>query len=191
VQRIVVVGSGGVGKTTLAAALAARLGVPHVELDSLYWGPNWTGSGGSPEGDERFRSRVAAAVSGDAWVVDGNYSVARRVLWPRADTVVWLDYPLPLVLGRLLRRTMRRAWTRELLWGTNRESFRELLSRDSLIWWVLTTHHRRRRTYAAMPGTPEFAHLAFVRLCSPQETEAWLAAAAGERHKQGGLPAQS
>jgi adenylate kinase family enzyme len=175
-QRIVVVGTSGAGKTTLAARLAARLGVPHVELDSLYWGPNWTGSGGSPEADERWRQRVASAASGDAWVVDGNSSVARRVLWPRADTIVWLDYSLPLVFWRVLRRSLRRALTREVLWGTNRESVRGLFANDSLLWWVLTTYHRRRRTYAAMPGQAEYAHLCFVRLCSPQETERWLAA---------------
>jgi adenylate kinase family enzyme len=150
------------------------LDVPHVELDSLFWGPRWTGSSGSPEAAERFRKRVADATNGDTWVVDGNYSQVRDVLWPRADTIVWLDYPLALVFWRVLRRSVWRAFTGELLWGTNRESLRGLLAKDSLLWWVLKTHARRRRTFAALPGQPDYAHLRFVRLCSPQEMERWV-----------------
>jgi adenylate kinase family enzyme len=98
------VGSTGSGKTTFARALASILGVPRVELDELNWGPNWM-----PFDDATFRKRVAAATSGDAWVVDGNYGGrgARDIVWPRADTVVWLDLPLHITLARLWRRSVR------------------------------------------------------------------------------------
>ena len=174
-RRVVVIGSSGAGKTTLAAELAARLGVPHVELDSIFWGPNWTALGGSPEGDAKFRARIVEATAGDAWVVDGNYSsVAPGVLWPRTDTIVWLDYPLPLVFLRVLRRSLRRAITRELLWGTNRESLREhLFSKDSLLLYLLRTHHARQRRFAERLARPELAHATIVRLRSPAETDAW------------------
>ncbi|HEX5414033.1 MAG TPA: AAA family ATPase, partial [Chloroflexota bacterium] len=69
VNRLVVVGITGSGKTTLASTLAARLGYPHVELDALYWDSNWT-----PAPREVFRARVAAAIATDHWVADGNYS---------------------------------------------------------------------------------------------------------------------
>nr|MBF6590244.1 hypothetical protein [Ktedonobacterales bacterium] len=98
-QRIAVLGTSGSGKTTLAAALAHRLAVPHVELDALHWGPDWT-----PTPTAVLRERVAAALHGDGWVVDGNYSALRDTIWSRADTLVWLDYSLPLVLARLTRR---------------------------------------------------------------------------------------
>src|SRR5205809_1832315 len=89
-RRVVVVGTTGSGKTTLAGRLAQRLGVPHVELDALHWEANWVEAG-----DEVFRERAARALTGSAWVVDGNYSKVRDIVWGRADMVVWLDYPLP------------------------------------------------------------------------------------------------
>src|SRR5579871_6058918 len=89
-HRIVVVGSTGSGKTTLARHLACRLHLAHVELDALHWDANWV-----PAPTPIFRERVDAALSGPAWAVDGNYSKVRDIVWPRADTVIWLDYPLP------------------------------------------------------------------------------------------------
>src|SRR4051794_37995613 len=102
-RRVVVVGTSGSGKTTLAATLARRLCVPHVELDALHWGPHWTAVDPAD-----FRARVAAAVAGPAWVCDGNYSPVRDLVWARADTLVWLDYPMGLVFRRVLFRTLRR-----------------------------------------------------------------------------------
>jgi len=97
-----VVGTSCSGKTSLARAIASRLDLPHVELDALFWGPNWT-----PVPDDTFRARVADAVAGDQWVIDGGYSTIRSLIWERADTVVWLDYPMHLVLGRCVNQGRR------------------------------------------------------------------------------------
>jgi adenylate kinase family enzyme len=169
VRRIVVVGTSGSGKTALARGLAERLGYPHVELDALHWRPNWT----STPGDE-FRDRVMRAVDGDAWVVDGNYSVVRDIIWNRADTIVWLDYALPVILWRLLSRTVRRVLTRQELWAGNRENLRLMFSRDSIFWWALHTYRKHRRTYAAVFSEPAHGHLTIVRLRSPRACAAWL-----------------
>ena len=175
-RRVVVIGSGGSGKTTMAGALARRLGVPHVELDGLYWGPGWKGAGDSPQGEAKFRRQVEEATAGEGWVTDGNYGSVRDMLWARADTIVWLDYPLWFVLGRLLRRTVRRALTREELWGTNRESFRlSFLSRDSILLFVLKTHGRRRKQFAEILARGEMGHATVVRLRSPAAADEWLA----------------
>ena len=169
-RRIVVVGTTGSGKTVLAQRLARHLGLPYVELDVLHWGPNW-----SQVPPEAFRARVAEAVAGEAWVVDGNYSRVRDLVWSRADTVVWLDYSLPVILGRLFRRTLWRILCREELWSGNRERFREqFLSRESLFLWALRTYRRRRREYPALFGRPEYAHLTVVRLRSPRQARRWL-----------------
>lgn len=174
-KRVAVVGTTGSGKTAVARQLAQALNVPHVELDALYWGPNWT----EPP-VEVFRARVARALSGEAWVADGNYSKVRDIVWRQADTLVWLDVPLWLVLWHLVRRTMQRIVRQERLWSGNRERLRTgVFSRNSLFVWALRTYWRRRRDYTALPRQPEYAHLILVRLRSPGQTQAWLAAMAG------------
>ena len=91
-RRIVVVGTTGSGKTTVAAELAKRLHAPHVELDALHWGPAWT-----EVPDDVFRERTLEAIARDSWVADGNYHQIRDILWPRADAILWLDYSFPVV----------------------------------------------------------------------------------------------
>jgi len=167
-QRIAVVGTTGSGKTTLAHRLAHRLDIPHVELDALHWGPDWI-----PVPTAIFRERIARALSGRQWVVDGNYGKVRDIVWGRADTVVWLDYALPVVVGRLLWRTLRRVVTREELWSGNREGVRGTLSHDSILLWALRTYWRRRREYPALFASPEHAHLTDMRLPSPRATGDW------------------
>ena len=172
--RIVVVGSTGSGKTWLAKELSRRFDVPHVELDALNWDPDWTAV--AQAAPEVFRERVRGAVSGGAWVVDGNYGAARDLVWPRAMALVWLDYPLRVVVWRTFWRTLKRTFTRETLWNGNKERFRaQFLSRDSLFLWVLKTYWRRRREYPGILGRPEHALLRVFRHHSPGKTRAWLA----------------
>lgn len=169
-QRVVIVGTTGAGKSTLAERLAARLGGAFVDIDALNWGPDWT-----PAPVPILRERLSAALAGDCWAVAGNYSKVRDIAWGRADTLIWLDYPLPLTLWRLFRRTVRRVFTRQELWAGNRERFREqFASRDSLFLWALKTHYRRRREYPAELARPEYAHLRVLRFRRPGEVEPWL-----------------
>ena len=175
-RRIAIVGTSGSGKTTLAQQLARRLGIPHIELDALHWEPNWT-----PAPLEVFRERTAQALSGEAWATDGNYSRVRDIVWSRADTVVWLDYPLPVIMARVTRRTMRRSLTRQELWNGNRERLWEAcFSRDAIIWWALRTYRRRKQEYPILLSQPEHAHLAVVHLQSPRAAGDWLAAQRAE-----------
>jgi hypothetical protein len=168
--RINVVGTSCSGKTTLARELARRLGLPYVEFDALFWGSDWT-----PVAPEVFRARLAAALDGQDWVADGGYASVRDITWARADTVVWLDFPMATVLWRWARRTVVRIRSQDEFWpGTsNRESVGNALRRGGLLWWILRTHHRRRRTMrAAILERPE---LRWIRLRSPAEADAWLA----------------
>lgn len=169
-RRIVVVGTSGSGKTTLASRLAQHLEIPHVELDALHWDPNWT-----QVSRQVFRERITQALSSETWATDGNYSTAREVIWPRADTVVWLDYSLAVILWRITSRTIRRIVTREELWNENRERFStSFLSRDSIILWSLQSYRRRRREYPLLFAQPEHAHLRVVHLRSPKEARQWV-----------------
>ncbi|MBW4459777.1 MAG: adenylate kinase [Nodosilinea sp. WJT8-NPBG4] len=168
--RISIVGTTGSGKTTLARQVAQRCLLSHVELDALQWEPNWT-----PGEPQVFRDRVRLALSGDRWVVDGNYSAVRDIVWEKADTVVFLDYPFGLVMGRLLRRTWRRSLHQEELWNGNRETFRQsFFSRDSILVWLLRTYWKKRKQYPALFQQPEYAHLSTVHLRSPKAAEEWL-----------------
>jgi adenylate kinase family enzyme len=170
VKRVVVQGTSGSGKTTVARTLAGRLGVAYVELDALNHGPNW-----SEASDDELRQRVLAAIDGrDDWVVDGNYE--RKfgdLVLERADTVVWLDLPLRVCLARLWRRTSGRIRDDVELWNGNKESWRGVLwGRDSLFAWTVRSHVRRRRTFAA--HLERLPNLDVVRLRSAGEVEAWL-----------------
>ena len=169
-QRISVVGTTGCGKTTVARELSRFLNLPHIELDALYWDENWTGVS-----DSVFEERVRAAVEGERWVIDGNYSRIRHLVWGRAQTVVFLDYTFGIVFWQLLKRTFRRSFSGEVLWSGNRESFsKSILSRDSILLWMLQTYRRRRRNYAKYFQWAKYAHLQVVHLRNPQMTEAWL-----------------
>ena len=154
--------------------MARRLDIPFVELDALAWGPNW-----KLVPVEDFKERVARAVEGDSWVIDGNYGGrgARDLVWPRADTVIWLDLPLGAIFIRLFRRAVRRSRSGEELWpGTgNRETLRNhFLSRDSLFWWALKTYRRRRRELPVILARPEYAHLVVHRFRRSEEAATWL-----------------
>lgn len=169
-RRIVVVGSTGAGKTSLATALSSRLGIPHVELDSLHWEADWT-----PASTPAFRVRVSEALASDAWVVDGNYGSVRDLVWPRAETIVWLDYGLPIIMWRLTRRTLQRVRTGHELWNGNRERLGTVFSRESLYIWAIKTHGKRRREYPGFVQEPEHRHLQIVRLSTPAQAKRWLA----------------
>ena len=126
-----------------------------------------------------FRSRVAEVAAGERWVIDGGYSDVRDLVWARADSVVWLDYPLAVTLSRLVRRIVARIRDGSELWpGTgNRETIRnQLVSRDPLVWFAIRTHRGRRRRIAAMLARREYAHLEVHRFREPREAERWLQA---------------
>lgn len=168
--RVLVIGNSAAGKSTLARRLARVVGGPHIELDALHWGPNW-------QPREDFARSVDEASRGPRWVADGNYSSVRQTLWPRATTVVWLNYSLPRTFWRGLRRTAHRWLTRQELWSSNRESIRTtLFSRDSILWWILTTHANRRREFTSLRATSEFSQLRWIEFTSPRLAEEWLGA---------------
>jgi adenylate kinase family enzyme len=180
VRRISVVGNSGSGKTTLARKLAAALAIPHLELDSMFHQPGWQ------ELDrELFRERVAAFTEAPGWVVDGNYSAVRDIVWSRADTVIWVDPPRHRVMRQVIWRTLRRTVTRVELWNGNREPWQNLYRLDpheSIIAWAWTSHHKYRERFARAQADPAFAHLTFIRLRTPVDSERLLRAVGSSAH---------
>ena len=173
-KRIAIVGTSGSGKTALTVRVAAKLGVPNLELDGVFHQPGWT-----PLGDAEFRERVGAFAAGDRWVVDGNYGVVRDLVWGTADMVVWLDLDRPVVMRRVVGRSIRRVVGRRPLWNGNRERPGNLIKRDpeeNIILWSWTTHGPNRLRYEAAMEDPTWSHVEFVRLRSAAAVEEWVAA---------------
>jgi len=169
-KRVVVVGTSCAGKTTLAGRVASNMSAVHHELDASFWGANWTQT---PR--DRFRAAVAEMVSGDEWVIDGNYSTVRDLTWSRATAVIWLNYSFGLIFSRALRRTCRRVFRREVIFSGNRESFQNaFLSKDSILWWVITTFRRQRRSYRQLIESGLYAPLSVIEFRNPDEAEDWL-----------------
>jgi len=168
--RVLVVGTSGAGKTALAARLARLLGGAHIELDEFKHGPNWT-----ERSADEMRTRTAAAIEGvNVWVADGNYSEVRDVLWPRATTMVWLDYSRPLVMSRVIRRSLGRVIARRELWNGNRSDWRRWGDPDHPIRWAWRTHAAKREEYEHLSARPEWSHLEVMRLRRPREAKALL-----------------
>lgn len=175
-ERIIVIGSSCSGKSTLARQLAEMLGLEFVELDALYWKPGWQSSDNG-----EFAASIATATAGGRWVVAGNYTGHTvESLWPRAEAIIWLDFPLALLIYRIVRRSWSRSRKKELLWGTNHEKFWPQLKlwdkEDSLIAYTVSTAGRRRAQFTAATGDERLAHVRFLRLKRPSQVAELLRA---------------
>lgn len=165
--RIAVVGTSGVGKSTLAKTLAQQFGIPHTELDAINWQPDWQAL---HETDvAKFKRRVAEAASAPAWVIDGNYGPVKDIVWDRATHVVWLDYERPVIMRRVIWRTLKRVFSSKPLWNGNREDWRRIFAADHPIRWAWDTFARRRTEFGSRVAEPRFAHLSVHRLKQPKD----------------------
>lgn len=170
-RRVLIAGVTGSGKTTLARRIGALWGLRHIEIDGLFHGPNWT-----PR--PQFLDDVRAFAAEDHWITEWQYAGkgTSRILGPRAQLVIWLDYPYRVVRGRLLRRTLMRRLLRTKLWNGNVEKpLWRRLGKDpeaNILHWQTRTLHKWSKRMPRI--AEEFPHLAIVRLRTPRETERWL-----------------
>lgn len=167
--RVLVAGLSGAGKTTLARALQGVLGIPHTEIDSLHHGPGW-------QPRPAFLDDVDALVAGDAWISEWQYGSARARLAARADTLVWLDPPLAVSMGRLVRRTLRRRMRRERLWHGNVEPpLRTFLTDPEHVVRYAWVHRRKYRDRLIPDVAAAHPELVIVHLRSQADVDRWLA----------------
>jgi adenylate kinase family enzyme len=169
VNRIVIIGTTGSGKTTLSHKLAEKLGLQFLDIDDFHWLPDWQ----ERSIDDRARL-VDEATNAPKWAISGNYSKLRPIIWPKADTVIWLDYSPLRTLWQLLRRSCSRAYTKEKICNGNTETFAKLITRDSIIVWFFKTYWKNRRQYASLDKQGDYPHIRFLRFSSPRQTQAWI-----------------
>lgn len=175
-HRIHITGNSCSGKSTLGQQLANLFGISFVDLDAINWQPNWVGL--STTNKREFEHRMVEATEGDAWVVAGSYmQFSQNVFWPRLHTVIWLDLPRPKLVIRLLIRSWKRWRSKELLWGTNQESFLGQLmvwrKNESLLYWIITQHQIKRDNMLQYMTDLRFTHIRFIRLTTISEIEAF------------------
>jgi adenylate kinase family enzyme len=138
---VLVIGSGGAGKSTVARRIAAATGLPLVHLDRLYWHPGWVATP-----DAEWERVVRDVVAGERWVIDGNYGGTLALRLAAADTVVFLDVPRIRCVMRVLRRGAQHR-------GQSREDMSpgcpERVSREFL-WWIWRYPATRRAGVLAL-----------------------------------------
>lgn len=172
-SRILVIGTSGSGKSTLARKISKALSVPDIELDALFWKPNWTQSS-----KEEFRAKIQESISEfSGFIIHGNYNQVRDLTWGNSDIVIWLDYSKKLVMWRVLKRSVLRILSREVLWSNNKESFRKnFLSKESIILWSWNTYAIRKKQYLELSEKPEYTNIKIIRIQTPKEADKLLQA---------------
>ena len=172
-NKIMVVGTAASGKTTFARNLAVQLQVDHIELDNLFWLDNWTESA-SIQFQEKFINRVRSMNKG--FVIDGNYSLIQNLILSEIDTVIWLDYSLRVNLYRVIKRSLYRVISQRKIWknSNNREHWAKLLSKDSIILWVVQTHGKNRLKYLQMMNATQCHHIKWLHFHKTEQLDEFL-----------------
>ena len=163
-RRVLVVGTSGAGKTTLAARIAARLGLPFHASDPFYWKPGW-----QPATAECVARHLADVMRSPEWVLDGNFERQWHDVWSRADCVVWLDYSLARVLWQVTARNLGWVLRREAVWSGNRMTVGRACSG---ILHAFQSHAGKRRRYVEYAA--KLNGVTVHRFASLRETDAWL-----------------
>ena len=163
--RILVVGTSGAGKTTVARQIAAQLGVNHHASDDFYWEPGW-----QPAAIGRVDYLLNQVLAHPSWVLDGNFEHRWEDIWNRADQIVWLDYSFPRVIWQVASRNVCWLFSSRSVWSGNRMT---LFRTMSGIRHSARSYHRKRKAY---PGyIAQLQHANVVRFRSRKQTETWLA----------------
>ena len=171
-KRINVIGTSGSGKSHFSQLLASKLGINYIEMDAVFWLPNW-----QHLETEEFLEKLTPLLAQDAWVLDGNQSKTNSLKWQYADTIIWLDYGFFHTFKQILIRSFKRALTKNEIWqGTgNHESFkRNFFSKDSVVLWMLQNYWLTKKKYGQLFANNQLNNIHFIRFTSPKEAQQFL-----------------
>ena len=170
-MRINVIGTSGRGKTTFGQELASVLQIPFIELDAIFWGPDWS----EPDDSELF-PKLSTALAGDHWVLDGNYTRTLDIKWERVETVIWLDFSFPRTVTQAVKRAVTRIISQEEIWPDtgNRESLKKLFSRDSIVLWTIQAYSRNKKKYPRYIASEQYRSIIFHRVRSPKQAREFI-----------------
>ncbi len=174
-MRINVIGTSGSGKTTFGRELTSALQIPFIELDAIFWGPDWS----EPDDSELF-PKLSAALAGDHWILDGNYTRTHDIKWERVETVIWLDFSFPRTVAQAVKRAVTRIISQEEIWPDtgNRETLKILFSRDSIVLWTIQAYSRNKNKYTRYIASEQYSSIIFHRIKSPRQAKIFLQYAA-------------
>jgi adenylate kinase family enzyme len=169
--RINVIGTSGSGKTTFGRKLAKVIDHPFIEMDAVYWGPNW-----SMPPDKEFFQLLRKILLAEDWVLDGNYTRTLDFKWDRVQAVVWLHFSFPRTVYQAIKRALTRLFDQEELWpGTgNRENVRMLFSRQSIVWYTISNYYRHTKRNSGYLEDERYNHIKFHHIRSPRQAELFL-----------------
>jgi adenylate kinase family enzyme len=169
-MRISIVGVSCAGKSSLAKLISEKLSIPYIEQDQLFWKPGW-----EIVSEEQFQKMVSKEIAKEKWVICGNFRETRPLVFDRVTHIVWLNYPLRIVLQRALKRSFNRVFKTQECCNGNYETFRHaFLSKNSIMYWILKTYKQRIQHYQNEKTIAEEKGINFIEFNHPSETVGWL-----------------
>ncbi|MFZ3231710.1 MAG: adenylate kinase [Pseudobdellovibrio sp.] len=174
-KKINIVGTTGTGKSTLSKRLAILLKSKHIEIDQIFWGPNWK----KPTNRDFYDNLKLSLEATHAWVLDGNYTKTTALKWAHAETVVWINLTFQQTLWQLCLRTLGRLISQKELWPNtgNKESiYGHLFTKDSIFYWFIKTFKGNQLKFKFEMDSSKWSHIQFIELTSNKEINLFVKA---------------
>ena len=169
-KRVLVIGTTGSGKTTMARKVAEIIDGTALDIDDFLWQPGWV-----QRPKEEMLAMLVEPLSQERWTLSGNNRKNRDFYWSRADTVIWLNYSFWVVFSRLLMRTIKRVVMKEEVMPGCVETFHsQFLSKDSLLVWFFKTYWHRKKDYRKAINEDKYQHLTVLEFRHPRQAKQFL-----------------
>lgn len=168
-NKTIIIGSSCSGKTTLGKRLAKITHAKIIDIDELHWKPNWQSTPSA-----QLIPKIEKEIWGEPrWIISGNYRETMPTTMPQATCVIWLDYPLTLLLRRMLKRTIIRVITQQEICNGNKETIKgTFFEKNNLFSYTIRTYPKRKQQFPQIIKT--YPHLKFIQIKSPKQLEKFI-----------------